>query len=135
MKYICLDPGLKHTGIAISAEGVVATPLSTIEAADLPTLINLASTLINQFVPDLIIIGQPVSGALNKFASNIKLELESIYSIPVTLYPEDMTSMIAATLLVESGIRKSRRQSQSHQSAAAVILQDYLDSQPQTTLV
>ncbi|MBI1872238.1 Holliday junction resolvase RuvX, partial [Candidatus Collierbacteria bacterium] len=56
MIYFGIDPGLSKIGVAISYEGKLAEPLSTIEAHN---LINQIKELIEKYQPDVIVIGQP----------------------------------------------------------------------------
>lgn len=128
MKYLCLDPGLKHTGVAISYEGLIAEPLTTIEAHNLNQLLSLLTKLVEIECPDVLVIGQPGSGPLHQFSLDLQAQLTMACSCKIVLYPEDLSSREASRRLVESGAAKKHRQRSTHQTAAAVVLQEYLDS-------
>ena len=39
-KFLCIDPGTAHTGLAISEEGVLAEPLDTVFERDIDKLVG-----------------------------------------------------------------------------------------------
>lgn len=121
MNYLCLDPGLKHTGMAISTDGILAQPITTINAETIDSLISKLESTISKYKPDIIIVGQPNSGVMVSFADNLQVELSKRHSPKVILYPEDLSSKISD--------RIKKTPNTKHHLAAAVILQDYLDSQ------
>ena len=121
MNYLCLDPGLKHTGIAISTDGILAQPITTINAENIGSLISKLEPAISRHKPDIIIVGQPNSGVMVSFAKNLQAELSKRHGSKIILYPEDLSSKILD--------RIKKVPDPKHHLAAAVILQDYLDSQ------
>ena len=126
--HLCLDPGLKYTGVAISYEGELSQPHTTIVSRDISHLIRQLRQLISQLSPLEIIIGQPEQGSLHAFSAQIKVMLQDHFSGLITLYPEDNTSKDANHLLITTKTSKVKRDSVLHQVAAALILQDYLDN-------
>lgn len=127
MIYLSLDPGLSQIGVAISFEGKLAEPLA---AFDSHNLINQIKILIEKHHPDVVIIGEPNSGPIKDLALVLNDEIKTIFSGQVILHPEDFSSQEATQKMVESGMAKGRRQLGDHSSAAALILQDYLDLTP-----
>ncbi|MBI3954664.1 Holliday junction resolvase RuvX [Candidatus Collierbacteria bacterium] len=130
MVYLCLDPGLKHTGVAISHEGILAQPLTTIRTADFDKLISQISSLYRKYQPDVLIIGQPETGPIKLFAKKIFQKLSETLDIKPNLFPEDLStkkSQLQLRGFTTAGGRRHLR----HQAAAAFILQEYLDSQSQ----
>ena len=121
MRYLSLDLGSKHVGVAISHEGQIVLPLATVKPFQIVSVIN-------QYHPDILVIGQPTSGPLFQAALTLKQNLEKQFSLKIILHPEDFSSRIGAQKLVEGNFSRSKRQNSRHQAAAAVILQDFLDS-------
>lgn len=125
MIYLCLDPGLAHIGVAISYEGKLAQPLDTFPAHE---LVRHVKNYIDKYHPDVIVLGEPYSGPIKDLSVILQDELKRIFTGPIELFSEDLTSQEAKFKLVESGAKKSKRQELEHAAAAALILQDYLDS-------
>ncbi len=121
MNYLCLDPGLRHTGVAISTDGILAQPVTTVTTDSLSSLVSKLEPIIFQHKPELIIIGQPNSGEIVSFADNLQVELSRRHNMRIILYPEDLSSKISEKI--------NKNLISKHHLAAAVILQDYLDSQ------
>lgn len=127
MIYLALDPGLVQVGVAISYEGQLAEPLTTFAAHQ---LLDHVSGLIRQYHPDVIIIGQPASGPVKDLAFVLQDEIKRIFSGKIMLHPEDLTSREAVKKMIEGGKPVSKRRLTEHAAAAALILTDYLESQP-----
>ena len=126
MVYLSLDPGLAQIGVAISHEGKLAQPLATIPAHN---LINQIKPLVEKYHPDTIIIGQPDPGPVADLAVALKEKIGHFFTGKIVLHSEDLTSQEAVQKMVEGGMAKQRRQEGSHAAAAALILQDHLDTQ------
>lgn len=127
MIYLALDPGLSKIGVAISHEGKLAQPLTTVEAHN---LISQIKPLIEKYHPDVLVVGEPNPGPIADLAIVLKDEVGRFFSGKIILHPEDLSSQEAAKKMVEGGIAKQKRQKGEHAAAAALILQDYLDTQP-----
>jgi len=125
MIYLALDLGLSKIGVAISHEGKLAQPLTTIKAHN---LISHIKPLIEKYHPDELIIGEPDSGPVRDLATALKDEISRLFTGKIILHPEDLSSQGAAKKMVEGGMPKHRRQEGNHAAAAALILQDYLDT-------
>jgi len=129
MKYLCLDLGTAHTGIAISEEGELATPLSTIFERNLDLLVGKLTAVIAKTNPDIIVIGSPDHGPLVHYAQDLSDKLEQIFSGQIVFYDEDLSSKKALSTLSNTKKSHSQKKQIEHQTAAAHILQDYLDNQ------
>jgi len=125
---LCLDLGTAHTGIAISREGILAEPLTTIFESNKSKLLGKLLPIISQNNPGTIVIGFPNHGPLVEHVNNLKKELEKVFSGKIVLFPEDFSSRSAKTLLKETGKTLSKRKAAEHQTAAAIILEDYIDA-------
>ena len=105
-KYLCLDPGLSQIGVAISFEGRLAEPLTTLESRD---LINQIKILIEKYHPDVIVIGEPNSGPIKDLALVLHDEIKRVFSGEVVLHEEDLSSQEATQKMVEGGMAKQKR--------------------------
>jgi len=125
---LCLDLGTAHTGIAISREGILAEPLATIFESKKDKLLGKLLPFIAKNDPGTIVIGVPHHGPLVETASDLKKELQKVFSSEIVLFSEDFSSRSARSLLKETGKTLIRRKESEHQTAAAIILEDYLDN-------
>jgi putative Holliday junction resolvase len=139
-----VDYGERRIGLALSdVTGLLASPWKTISnAADVAhsarLLIDEARRLMEEEDGlEAIVIGLPrrLSGEANaqtasvrQLASRIAAEL----SVPVALQDERLTSVEADALLARGEKDWRRRKTRVDAMAAALILQDYLDSRPRT---
>lgn len=125
---LCLDPGTAHTGIAISQEGILATPVGTIYEKDLSNLVGKLIPYIARFSPDKIIIGVPEYGPIVAFVRDLSEKIHDVYAGEIHLFQEDLSSGMARKTMKELKKTLVKRKREEHQTAAALILQDYLDS-------
>lgn len=128
MKYLCLDLGTAHTGIAISEEGELATPHSTIFEKDFDLLVGKIIPVLAKINPDILVIGAPDHGPLVKYSQDLSDKLEKVFSGQIVFYNEDLSSKKAQSTLSNSKKSHSQKKQIEHQTAAAHILQDYLDN-------
>ena len=126
--YLGLDPGLVHTGIALSYEGKLAQGITTINTGDSMVLLNKIIDLIIKYQPDEIIIGSPESGPVISFSQQLQENLKLKFDLTIHLVNEDFYSRQAQDALITGNSSRKDRQLRHHQAAAAAILQSYLDS-------
>lgn len=124
---LCIDPGTAHTGLAYSDEGLLAQPLDTIFERDIDKLTGKLTSYIARMNPNKIVIGQPDHGPLLLYAKKLKEKISGIYDGEIILFPEDLSSRTAQSKMKEAGKKYDERKKAEHQTAAALILQDYLD--------
>lgn len=120
MKYLGIDYGEAKIGLAVS-DGEIAEPLGTISH------ISQIGQICQRNEITKIVIGI----SENKMAEKTKKfgkELENLTGLPVVYQDETLTSQMAVKKMVESGKAKMRRRIDGHAVAAALILQDWLDS-------
>jgi putative transcription antitermination factor YqgF len=125
---LCLDPGTAHTGIAISEEGILVTPLATIFERNIDQLIGKLTSYLAKTNPDKVVIGVPKHGPLVSFSHLLAKRLEEIYSGEIILFPEDLSSSVARSKMREAGKTLAKKKRDEHQTAAAIILEEYLES-------
>ncbi|KKT28659.1 MAG: hypothetical protein UW16_C0044G0003 [Microgenomates group bacterium GW2011_GWC1_44_10] len=128
MSILCLDLGTAHTGIAISQEGILATPIATVYEKDVNQLVSKLLPYLSKHNPDKIIIGVPEYGPIVKFATDLSEKIYAIFPKEITFFREDLSSHTARNVMKAQGKTLVRRKKEEHQTAAALILQDYLDS-------
>ena len=132
MKYIGIDYGTKRIGLARSDEsGTVAFPLVTIAAG--PHAVGEIDAIAKKEGAQKIILGEShnFKGEANKVMEDIeqfKKDLEEVAGVLV-VYEAEFLSSAAAARQFEGEFGRGGKPSQSKldASAAAVILQSYLD--------
>lgn len=133
-KILAVDPGEKNIGLAISDEtATLARPLQVIrhvsKLVDAATIAGLAAE--NNAV--LIILGV-VYGQNDedipqtRHARSLASAIESQTSLPVILWDEFGSTNTAKSVLLELGVRREKRSGHQDGLAAAMILQNYLDT-------
>lgn len=121
--FLGIDYGQVHIGVAV-AEHILATPLPAL-LNDQSLIPKLTQLIADHQVTD-IILGMPtgpLEGEINKFAK----DLHNKTSLPVILHDETLSSQEALRQLIASGAKRSKKKNE-HSYAAAVILEDYLES-------
>lgn len=125
MIYLAIDPGIANTGIAISYEGSLCEPLTTIPSRD---LVKNVLKLIKDNSVDVLVIGEPQSGPAKDLALILKNELSEHFKGKIVLHPEDYSSKSATKKMIEGGVSLMKRRTLGHAAAAALILEDFLES-------
>lgn len=129
---LAVDWGTKRVGLALSDPlRIGATPHSVV---DREKAIEVIKALVAEQDVDTIVVGLPtgLSGAEGSSADNARNlgdELRRHTGVEVILRDERFTSRMAESALLESGMKRRERREAVDKVAAALILQDYLDSQ------
>jgi putative holliday junction resolvase len=129
-----IDPGDKRIGVSVSDEsGIIARPLSVIQhqsrREDAARIIALAA----QNGVMKIIVGTALGGdgeptPAGRKAERLADEIKSQSPFPVILWDESGSTRRAKETMIQAGKPKKGRNGHLDAAAAAVILQDYLDS-------
>ena len=137
-----IDYGRKRSGVAVTDPmQIVAGNLATVPTY---TLLQFIKDYIARETVDRIVIGQPVQlngepsesmKYITPFVNRLRKELPLL---PVVMYDERFTSVIAHQAMIDGGMKKSDRRDKSRVDAiaATIILNDYLQSkynQPENT--
>ncbi len=131
---MALDLGKRRIGVAVTdAEAIIVQPFTTLgteKGGGLP--LDQIRALVEERRVHLIVVGQPLrmdgsTGPEAEAAGHVARELERELGVEVVLWDERLTSFEAERLLIDAGVRPSRRKGAADQVAAALILQGYLE--------
>ena len=133
---MAFDPGARRTGVAVSdASATLARPYSCLTGAGrLDAAVDLVSALRAEADGlDAIVVGLPrrLDGSDNEqtpTARTFAAALASRTGLPVVLQDERLTSVEAESRLARRERDWRRRKARLDAAAAAVILQEYLDT-------
>jgi putative Holliday junction resolvase len=133
-RIICIDYGLKRTGIAVTDPlQIIASGLTTVPSKE---LIPFLKDYFSKEKVELIIIGEPKNWddtdthATPLVKKCIKDLQKQFPSMPVKTVDERYTSKMAKDAMLEMGIKKMQRRNKAlvDQIAATIMLQEYLRS-------
>jgi putative Holliday junction resolvase len=137
VRVLGVDIGLRRIGLALSdASGLLASPWKTIEATANPGSDAERITSTIGSVDDgvqAIVVGHPrrLDGSPTELTAHVEAlaaDLRRRVKVPVVLQDERLTSREAEALLAERHRDWRKRKTKLDAAAAAVLLQDYLDS-------
>lgn len=133
-----VDVGTVRTGLALSdPDGVVATPLATIDAAAEPTEVaDRVAAAAHEQCCTHVVLGLPrsMSGRDTASAARVRAIAGVLRErgLQVSLWDERLSSAEAERALLQAGRRRAQRRAERDRVAAAIILQGWLDAQPTT---
>ena len=133
MRILALDHGTKRIGVAVSDETkTIAQPLEYIPAEPFAGFLERLRQLIREKEIDLILIGLPrnMDGSYGPAAEKVQTfvaALKDAVVVPVETLDERLTSAQANRVLIQGGVRRDKRKEKVDQTAAAILLQSYLD--------
>ena len=131
-RIICIDYGLKRTGLAVTDPlRIIATGLTTVES---PKLITFLKDYFQNEKVSLILIGEPWSmddtatHATPLVLKCIKELQKNFPNIPIEKVDERYTSKMASQAMIEMGLKKKQRRNKAlvDEIAATIMLQEYL---------
>jgi putative Holliday junction resolvase len=133
-RILAIDYGRKRTGLAVTDMlRITANPLLTVETSE---LMNWLADYLRKEQVDEVVIGHPTqmngeeSESMNyirPFMGNFKKQFPNI---PITMYDERFTSVLAHQAMIAGGMKKKDRQNKAvvDKIAACIILEGYLES-------
>lgn len=134
MRILALDHGTVRIGVAVSDElKMIATPLEFIPAEPFADFLKRLKEILQQKEVEQILIGMPrnmdgsygpAAQKVNEFVAVLK---ENII-VPIKIWDERLTSAQANRFLIEANVRRDKRKEKVDKTAAAILLQSYLDS-------
>lgn len=141
MRIMGLDYGSKTVGVAVSDPLLItAQGLEIIRRKDenkLRQTLARIEELIEEYEVSEIVLGYPKNmnnseGFRVELTMEFKEKLERRTGLPVYLYDERLTTVIADKTMMEAGVRRENRKEYVDMIAATIILQDYLDRKKRT---
>ena len=136
-RILAIDYGRKRTGLAVTdALRITANPLLAIETKN---LIEWLQTYFAAEQVDEVVIGHPTqmngqeSESMNYIRPFLGVFKKTFPMMPITMYDERFTSVLAHRAMIEGGMKKKDRQNKAvvDKLAACIILEDYLESKSQ----
>ena len=133
-RILAIDYGKKRTGLAVTDMlRITANPLITIETKQLMTWLK---DYFAKEIVDEVVVGYPkqMNGEDSESMQYIRVFLaqfeQTFPSIPIKLYDERFTSVLAHQAMIDGGMKRSQRQNKMmvDKIAACIILEGYLDS-------
>ena len=133
-RILAIDFGRKRTGLAVTdVLRITANPLLTIETNE---LIPWLTAYFSKEPVDEVVIGHPTqmngqeSESMNYIRPFIGIFKKTFPAIPITMYDERFTSVLAHQAMLAGGMKKKARQDKAvvDKIAACIILEGYLDS-------
>ncbi|MFO1475258.1 MAG: Holliday junction resolvase RuvX [Verrucomicrobiota bacterium] len=134
MRILALDHGTKRIGVAVSDEmKMIATPLEFIPAEPFADFLSRLKEIIREKEVEMLLVGMPrnMDGSYGPAALKVREfvgALQAGMTTPITLWDERLTSAQAQRFLIQGGVRRQERKSKVDKTAAAILLQSYLDS-------
>jgi putative Holliday junction resolvase len=134
MRILALDHGTKRIGVALSDEtATLAQPLEFIAAEPFAKFLDRIRVIVQERQVGEIVVGLPRNmngtyGPAAESARKFAATLREALGIPIKTWDERLTSVQANRFLIEAGMRREQRKSKVDQSAAAILLQSYLDA-------
>jgi putative holliday junction resolvase len=134
MRILALDPGTKRIGVAVSDElKMFASPLEFVPAEPRAGVAERLRQLIQEKEVELIVIGMPrnMDGSYGPAAQQVREFVEwlrGVVAVPLVTWDERLSTVQAQRMLREAGHKAKDQKGRVDASAAAVLLQSYLDS-------
>ncbi len=129
-----LDLGDARIGVALSdPERRVAVSIGTIHVGQPPGELKAVASLVREHEVGLVVVGLPLSmsgeaGARAQQAEGFAQALRAAVEVPVELQDERLSTVEAERGLRDAGVKGRDRRNVVDRTAAAVILQSWLDA-------
>ncbi|MEO8109332.1 MAG: Holliday junction resolvase RuvX [Ginsengibacter sp.] len=133
-RILCIDYGLRRTGIAVTDPlQIIATGLTTVDS---PQLISFLKNYFQSETVELIIIGEPKNlddsdTHATPLVKQIIKKLEKEFpQLPIKTVDERYTSKMARQAMLDMGMKKKDRRNKRtvDEIAATIMLQEYMQS-------
>jgi putative Holliday junction resolvase len=143
MRILGLDFGMKTIGVAVSDPfGWTAQGLEIIrreEENNLKKSIVRLKEICKEYGVESIVLGYPknmnnTEGERVEKTKQFKKRLEKELKLPVELWDERLSTVVAELILLEADVSRAKRKKVIDKMAAVFILQGYLDSKPKLNL-
>lgn len=134
MRILALDVGEKRIGVAISdLSQSLARSLKVVQRGSRQEDFAAVAGLVEEYEVEKVVVGYPrslngMAGAQAERVERYAVGLAKSLTVPVLLWDERFSTVSAERLMREAGLRGKKKRERIDAVAAAVILQDYLDS-------
>jgi len=135
VRFLAIDHGTKRMGLALSDElKMIAQPLEYVPSEPFADFLTRLQEILSEKNVELILVGLPrnMDGSFGPAALKVRefvAALQSAVAVPVRTWDERLTSAQANRLLVGANVRRDKRKEKVDATAAAILLQSFLDSQ------
>lgn len=128
-----IDHGDRRIGLAMSDPfPLIASPFKTLTVNDIQDAINAILKIVEEYSIVMVVIGLPLGMKGNETAQTLHVKKFATeltkHGISVGLQDERLTSISAKRILLEQGIEASKNKGLVDQTAAAILLQQYIDT-------
>ncbi len=133
-RILSIDYGKKRTGIAVTDPlKIIAGGVTTVATTD---LVKYLTDYIARENVERVIIGEPKqndgtpSENMSRITPFVNRWKKLFPNIPIELYDERFTSVLAHRAMIDGGLRKKARQNKAlvDEISATIILESYLES-------
>ncbi len=134
MRILAIDHGTKRMGLAVSDElKMIAQPIGFLPAEPFADFLEQLKKILQEKEVELVLVGMPrnMDGSYGPAALKVQefvAVLKNAITIPVKTWDERLTSAQANRFLISANVRRDKRKQKVDATAAAILLQSYLDS-------
>ncbi len=131
-----IDFGERRVGLAVSDPlKIIAQPYATLVRDGGDGWWSQLAAVISEQEIELAVVGYPLTmsgerGSQAQVVDKFIAELEQNLAVPVERYDERLSTVAARKALQQQGIKTGHNKEMVDRTAAALFLQDYLDSHP-----
>jgi len=135
MRILALDHGTRRVGVAVSDElQMIAQPLEYIAPEPFGDFLKRLKEILHEKEASLILVGMPrnMDGSYGPAALKVQefvAALKNALTLPIKTWDERLTTVQAQKFLIQGGVRRDQRKQKVDKTAAAILLQSYLDGQ------
>lgn len=133
MRILALDHGTRRVGVAVSDElQMIAQPLEYIAPEPFADFLTRLKEILRDKEISLILVGLPrnMDGSYGPAALKVQefvAALKDAVTVPIKTWDERLTTVQAQKFLIQGGVRRDQRKQKVDKTAAAILLQSYLD--------
>ena len=132
-RIVALDVGDARIGVAVSdASRLIASPVEVIHRVGFGPDVKRVQEICRRYDTTLILSGLPLNlnGTEGPQAAKVRLFCQQLEKVGLVVYYQDerLTTVTAENALLEQNMHRAQRRQPVDKVAAAVILQQYLDT-------
>ena len=133
-RIVALDVGDARIGVAVSdASRLIASPVEVIHRVGFGPDVKRVQEICRRYDTTLILSGLPLNlnGTEGPQAAKVRLFCQQLEKVGLVVYYQDerLTTVTAEHALLEDNMHRAQRRQNVDKVAAAVILQQWLDTQ------